>query len=154
MSSLASVMLIVGTAAIGDIWNVFKPMKPASVVRATKWAIVAYSFIVFACTVYPPAGIVELTSFSGAVFAASFFPAIFGGLYLRWGTGHGAFWSMLIGMVTCVSWRFLFRFEYEALRDVHEIIPSFLISLVAFIVISKLTASKAPDEQHLKLVFG
>lgn len=154
MSSLASVMLIVGTAAVGDIWNVYRPMRPASVVRGTKWAIAAYSLVVFLCTVFPPAGIVELTSFSGAVFAAGFFPAVFGGLYLKWGTGHGAFWSMLIGMLTCVAWRFLFRFEYASLRDVHEIIPSFLASLAAFLAISKMTASKAPDERHLKLVFG
>ncbi len=154
MSSLASVMLIVGTAAVGDIWNVFRPMRDEAVVSNTKWAIVLYSLVVFACTVFPPAGIVELTSFSGAVFAASFFPSIFGGLYLKWATGHGAFWSMLIGMVSCVGWRFLFRFEYESLRDVHEIIPSFLLSFVAFVVISKLTSSKAPDEEHLNLVFG
>ncbi len=129
-------------------------MRDEAVVSNTKWAIVLYSLVVFACTVFPPAGIVELTSFSGAVFAASFFPSIFGGLYLKWATGHGAFWSMLIGMVSCVGWRFLFRFEYESLRDVHEIIPSFLLSFVAFVVISKLTSSKAPDEEHLNLVFG
>ena len=128
MSSLASVMLIVGTAAVGDIWNVYRPMSAASVVRMTKLAIAAYSVVVFLCTVFPPAGIVELTSFSGAVFAAGFFPAVFGGLYLRWGTGHGAFWSMLIGMLTCVAWRFFFRFEYATparrSRD-HSVVPDF-----------------------------
>ena len=72
-------MLIVGTAAVGDIWNVWKPMPAAKIVTRTKMAIVAYSGIVFLATIFPPAGIVELTSFSGAVFAAGFFPAVFGG---------------------------------------------------------------------------
>ena len=89
MSSLASVMLIVGTAAVGDIRNLWVRSDPRSTVRWTRVAIVVYSGVVGLVTLFPPAGVVELTSFSGAVFAAGFFPAVFGGLYLRWGTGHG-----------------------------------------------------------------
>ena len=143
MSSLASVMLIVGTACINDIWNVWKPLDPSATVRATKWAIVFYCVIVVLVTIFPPAGIVELTAFSGAVFAASFFPSIFGGLYLRWGTGHAAFWSMVIGLVGCVVWRFGFRLRIDALKDVHEIIPSFLVSLLAYAFISLMTTKMA-----------
>ena len=73
MSSLASVMLIVGTAAVGDIWHAWKPMDPFRIVPRTKIAIVVYTAIVFVVTIYPPAGVVELTSFSGALFAAGFF---------------------------------------------------------------------------------
>ena len=154
MSSLASVMLIVGTAAVGDIWNVWKPMAAGKIVVRTKAAIVVYSGIVFVATVFPPAGIVELTSFSGAVFAAGFFPAVFGGLYLRWGTGHGAFYSMLIGMAVTIAWRFGVRFRVPGMRDVHEIIPAFCLSLAAYLVISKLTARHRPPEQHLDRIFG
>ncbi len=46
-------------------------------------------------TLFPMGGIVELTSFEVAVFAASFFPATFGGLYLRSGTDIAALSSMI-----------------------------------------------------------
>jgi Na+/proline symporter len=153
MSSLASVMLIVGTAAVGDIWTIWRPMPPAQVVSRTKAAIVLYSALVFAITLYPPAGVVEMTSFSGAVFSAGFFPALFGGLYLKWGTGHGAFWSMLIGMATTLLWRFGLRFQLPGLADVHEVIPAFLISFVAYLIISRMTAQHLPPEDRLRRIF-
>ena len=129
-------------------------MAAAKSVTRTKAAIVVYSAIVFLAAVFPPAGIVELTSFSGAVFAAGFFPAVFGGLYLRWGTGHGAFYSMLIGMAATIIWRFGVRFRVPGMQDVHEIIPAFCLSLVAYLVISKLTAWHRPPEEHLDRIFG
>jgi len=95
-----------------------------------------------------------LTAFAGAVFASSFFPAIFGGLYLRWGTGHAAFWSMLAGMASCIIWRFGFRFNIAGLKDIHEIIPSFIISLGLYLIISKMTQKKVPEKEYLDMVFG
>ncbi len=154
MSSLASVMLIVGTAAVGDIWSVWRPMPQQKVVSRTKAAIVAYSALVCLITLYPPAGVVELTSFSGAVFSAGFFPALFGGLYLRWGTGHGAFWSMLVGMAATLAWRFGVRFTVPGMADVHEVIPAFLISFVVYVVVSRMTPSRRPSEARLAQVFG
>jgi Na+/pantothenate symporter len=154
MSSLASVMLIVGTAVVGDIWNIWKPMQPRQMVRRTRFSIIVYSAIVFLVTIVPPAGIVEMTSFSGAIFVASFFPALFGGLYLRWGTGHGAFWSMLLGMAATLLWRFGIRFRVAGMEEIHEIIPAFCISVLAYIVVSWLTAAQKPDEAHLDTLFS
>ena len=154
MSSLASVMLIVGTAFVGDIWNLYKPMSQAKVISGTKWTIFLYCVIVFIITINPPAGIVELTAFAGAVFASSFFPAIFGGLYLRWGTGQAAFWSMLTGMAACIIWRWGFRFNIEGLKNFHEIIPSFILALLVYLIVCKMTESKVPDKEHLDTVFG
>lgn len=154
MSSLASVMLIVGTAVIGDIWNLYKPMAPNQQVIRTKWTIFIYCIIVFLITAKPPTGIVELTAFAGAVFASSFFPAIFGGLYLRWGTGHAAFWSMLTGIASCIIWREVFRFNIAGLKDIHEIIPSFILALCVYMIVAKMTQDKVPDKEHLDMVFG
>lgn len=154
MSSLASVMLIVGTAAVGDIWNLWRPLPPQATVRWTRAAIAAYSLAVFGVTVAPPAGVVELTSFSGAVFAAGFFPAIFGGLYLKWGTGHGAFWSMLTGMAAALAWRFGVRFNVTGLQDVHEIIPAFLLSFAVYLAVSRATRRHRPPDAHLAKLFG
>ena len=154
MSSLASVTLIVGTAFVGDMLRVFRPMSEGAVVTGTKWTMVIYCAIVFVIAVLRPAGIVELTAFSGAVFAASFFPAVFGGLYLRWGTGHGAFYSILIGMVCCVGWRLFVKSWLPGMEEVNEIIPSFVVSLIAFLAISRLTRDKTPPKDHLDRVFG
>jgi SSS family transporter len=153
MSSFSAVTIIVGTAFVGDIWKVLKPMTQQKQVLWTKWFMVFYCVVVFLFTLRPPAGIVELTAFSGAVFAASFFPAVFGGLYLRWGTGKAAFGSMIIGIVSCVVWRFAFRLQYPSLKEIHEIIPAFIISVLAYVIISLMTKSDLPSKEHLDNVF-
>ncbi len=154
MSSLASVIIIIGTAFVKDIWHVAKPMKESKIIPRTKWFMGIYCVIVFLMTLYPMAGIVELTAFAGAVFAASFFPAIFGGLYLKWGTDLGAMASMIMGMVTNIVWRFVFRFNYEALKDIHEVIPAFIIAMLTYIVVSLLSKDRRPDAAHLANLFG
>ncbi len=154
MSSLASVIIIIGTAFVKDIWHVVRPMPDSKIIQRTKWFMGVYCLIVFVMTLYPMAGIVELTAFAGAVFAASFFPAIFGGLYLKWGTDLGAMASMVVGMVVNVVWRFGFRFEFEGLRDVHEVIPAFVFSMLTYLLVSRLSNQRRPDEAHLDLVFG
>jgi len=153
MSSLASVMLIVGTAFIGDIWHVIKPLKPNQVILSTKLAMFVYCLIVLLFTLNPPAGIVELTAFSGAVFAASFFPSIFGGLYLKWGTDMGSIASMITGILATVIWRFGLRFEIDGLQDIHEVMPAFAISSIVYWVVSKATAHRIPDQKHLQVLF-
>jgi len=154
MSSLASVIIIIGTAFVKDIWHVAKPMKESEIIPRTKWFMGIYCIIVFLMTLYPMAGIVELTAFAGAVFAASFFPAIFGGLYLKWGTDLGAMASMVMGMVTNIVWRFVFRFNYEALKDIHEVIPAFIIAMLTYVVVSLLSKDRRPDAAHLATLFG
>ncbi|NAS11018.1 sodium:solute symporter family transporter [Poritiphilus flavus] len=153
MSSLASVIIIIGTAFVKDLWHVVRPMQEKKIITRTKWFMAFYCVLVYAFTLFPIAGIVELTAFAGAVFAASFFPAIFGGLYLKWGTDLGALVSMIVGMLTNIIWRFGIRFRYEAMEEVHEIIPAFLMSLFSYVLVSKLTHNRKPDSEHLGLLF-
>ncbi len=153
MSSLASVIIIIGTAFVNDIWHVVKPMPVNKIIPRTKWFMGIYCLIVYILTLYPMAGIVELTAFAGAVFAASFFPAIFGGLYFKWGTDLGALASMVVGMLVNIIWRFGFRFRYPALEDIHEIIPAFLFALITYILVSLLSKKRRPDQKHLANVF-
>lgn len=152
MSSLASVIIIIGTAIVKDIWSLWKPMSERLVIRRTKFAMFFYCILVFIFSIFPFTNIVELSSFAGSVFAASFFPAIFGGLYLKWGTDLGAMSSMIVGMATNIIWRAFFRFNFEGLEDIHEIIPAFLVSILTYIAISLLTPSRKPDDTHLKAI--
>jgi SSS family transporter len=154
MSSLASVIIIIGTAFVKDIWHVAKPMTASKIIPRTKMFMVFYCLLVYILTLYPMAGIVELTAFAGAVFAASFFPAIFGGLYLKWGTDLGAMASMVMGMLANIVWRFGFRFNYKGLEDIHEVIPAFIIALATYIFVSLMSKKRRPDEDHLSNIFN
>lgn len=155
MSSLASVTLIVGTACVQDIRNIMgQPLEASRTIVWTKIAMFVYCVLVFIVTIKPPAGIVELTAFSGAIFGASYFPAVFGGLYWRWGTGHGAFYSMLAGLLSCIIWRYFIRFDVPGMKDIHEIFPSFILSIIVFVVVSRMTQQYVPGKERLDQVFG
>ncbi len=154
MSSLASVILIVGTAFAKDIWHVIRPFPNAKLIGYTKWTMLLYCLLVLLVTLYPPAGIVELTAFAGAVFAASYFPSIFGGLYWKWGTDLGALLSMVIGVVTNVVWRFGVRFNVAGLEDIHEVFPACLVSSLTYVVVSLVTRSRRPSPDHLAKIFS
>ena len=153
MSSLASVIIIIGTAFVKDIWNVYTPMNETTIIRRTKWTMFLYCAIVFIFSIYPIDGIVEMTAFAGSVFAASFFPAIFGGLYLKWGTDMGALTSMIAGMLVNIIWRFGIRFRVESLEYIHEIIPAFIVSMLVYLLVSKYTSQRIPDQNHLDRIF-
>ena len=153
MSSLASVIIVVGTAFVKDIWHVIQPMNNDKIIRRTRHFMLFYTGLVFLLTLYPMAGIVELTAFAGSVFAASFFPAVFGGLYLKWGTDLGAISSMIVGMIVNIVWRFGFRFRFDGLSDVHEIIPAFIVSLVVYVLVSKMSQNRRPDNDHIERIF-
>jgi Na+/proline symporter len=153
MSSLASVIIIIGSAFVNDIWHVIKPMPVDKIIPRTKWFMGIYCLIIYVLTLYPMAGIVELTAFAGAVFAASFFPAIFGGLYFKWGTDLGALSSMVVGMLVNIVWRFGFRFSYQGLEDIHEVIPAFTFALITYVIVSLFSKKRRPDQKHLANVF-
>jgi Na+/proline symporter len=154
MSSLASVTLIAGTSIVKDIWQTWQPMSERTTVLNTKFSMVAYCIVVYLFTLNPPAGVVEMSSFAGSVFAASFFPTIFGGLYFRWGTDLGALASMIAGMLVNSIWRFGIRFSIPGMENIHEVFPAFAISLLVYVLVSKWTAHRRPDEKHLAIVFG
>ena len=153
MSSLASVILIVGTAFTRDIWHVLKPLPKTRVIGYTKWTMFLYCVIVYVMTLFPPAGIVELTAFAGAVFAASYFPSIFGGLYLKWGTDMGALVSMVVGVLANVIWRFAIRFNVEGFDEIHEVIPASIIAFLTYVFVSLYTSERKPSEEHLAKIF-
>ena len=73
---------------------------------------------------------------------------------MRWGTDWGAIASMIVGIVVNIVWRFGVRFQFESMKEVHEVFPAFLLSVVTYLVISRLTPNRKPDEEHLNLVFG
>ena len=154
MAALASVTLVAGTTLVKDILHVWKPMPAEKIIPRTKIAMLFYCFLVYYFTLYPPGGVVELSAFAGSVYVASFFPTIFGGLYLRWGTDVGAVASMITGIFVNIFWRFGIRFKVEGMQEIHEVFPAFILSVLVYLVVSKLTASRMPKEEHLKVVFG
>ena len=95
--------------------------------------------------------IMSLVSAAWAAFGAAFGPVILLSLYWRRFNYKGAVAGIITGFVVDILWMFLFNYEYysgvSAIYNtgLYEIIPGFIMGMVAAIVVSLVT--KAPEER-------
>jgi Na+/proline symporter len=152
MSSISPAVLVAGTQITRDIIQVLSKRAASwsekRIINLTRIFIVIYMIIVYIISVYPPYGIVELTAYTGSVFAASFAPAVLGGLLWRRATKMGVLASMITGLVVTGVWRFWVIIAYPWIYNVywiHEVIVGFIASIIVFIVVCLVT--KPPPEE-------
>ena len=79
----------------------------------------------------PPGDIVEITIFSGSLYAVCFFPAVIFGLYWDKGSASAVLGSMLVGVTTLISW-----IAADLRHSLHEVFPALLLSIVAYCLLS------------------
>lgn len=87
MSSLDSVLLVAASVASRDVFG-RRARKDGSVVGAARVGVAAFAVVAAVIALNPPGGIVEITIFSGSLFAVCFVPTILLGLH--WHRGNAA----------------------------------------------------------------
>jgi len=134
MSSMDSVLLV---AASTLYKNIVAPFSPSS--RELLWtrtAVIGFSIIAALLALKPPGDIVEITIFSGSLYAVCFFPAVVFGLYTRLGSARIVLWSMAIGISALIVWIAL-----GVRQDLHEVFPALLLSTLTYYLLSRAEAS-------------
>ena len=92
----------------------------------------------------PDSSIFKIVSFAWAGFGAAFGPVVILSLFWRRMNAAGALAGMLTGGVMVFVWKFLVR-PNVAVLDIYELLPAFILALVAIVVVSLLT--KAPSKE-------
>jgi hypothetical protein len=90
--------------------------------------------VLLVMAIRPPGSIVKLTSFSGSIYAACFFPTMIFGLYWRRGNGAAVIGSMLAGLVTLLVWTPL-----GIGPGVHEVFPAMTLATLVYLGIARVT---------------
>jgi SSS family transporter len=147
MSSIDSVLLVMASTCQRDLVGIVRGARTeAGTIRATAAWVAVFALVTTLIALDPPGGIVRLTSFSGSVYAACFFPALVFGLYLRSGNGTAVIASMTIGLIVLLAWQPL-----GIAPGVHEVFPALLLSILTYLAIAVL-ASPARGE-HIERLF-
>ncbi len=148
MSSLDSVLLVMASTTDRDIFGVRRGKRgERSAMRRTRGYVALYAAVTAVIALNPPDGVVGLTAFSGAMYAACFFPAIVLGLHWRRGNGASAIASFLVGLGTLVLWRL------APLGDaLHEVFPALALSLAAYVLVAVRT-SPAHAPHRVEVLF-
>jgi SSS family transporter len=141
MSSIDSVLLV---AASTLFKNLIAPLGRSDERQETHWglsdvqwtrlAVVVIAVVAAGLALNPPGDIVEITIFSGSLYAACFFPAVVLGLYWQRGSSQSVLWSMAAGSLVLGAWML------SGLGAIlHEVFPALLVSLVVYIGVAKAT---------------
>ncbi|NNF12996.1 MAG: sodium/solute symporter [Gemmatimonadetes bacterium] len=147
MSSLDSVLLVMASTTERDIVSIVRPDRTeASEMFWTRGWVALFALITAVISLNPPAGVVELTAFSGSLYGACFFPAVVFGLHWRRGSGTAVVASFFVGVGVLLGWDFVPGSEI-----LHEVFPAMILSTLAFWVVSLGTEDSA-NETVLRLM--
>ena len=140
MSSLDSVLLVAASVTTRDIAGRWlqSPSSPgvdsaenARIVVWTRICVVAFAVVAAVVALRPPGGIVELTIFSGSLFAVCFVPTILLGLHWRRGDEAAALAAFGIGIGVLLVW---IAAGLDA--TVHEVFPALACSTTAYVFLA------------------
>ena len=131
MSSMDSVLLVAGSVTMRDVIGVFVPVSEARQTLYTRIGVVACAMLAALFALNPFGDIVEITTFSGSLYAVCFAPAIMLGLHWRRGNAKAVIASFGSGILTILIWRNL-GFS----STLHEVLPALALSTVVYVLLS------------------
>ncbi len=146
MSSSSSYLLISGSAVATNIFKgVFK--KDATdrqvmiVARITLAAVLLFGVVI---ALDENSSIFNVVSYAWAGFGASFGPLMLMSLYWRRTNFYGALAGMISGALMILVWN-VFAKPLGGIFGVYELLPAFIVALVAIVVVSLLTAEPSNE---------
>lgn len=139
MSSIDSVLLVAASTAYKNVLAPFtETAKPLS---WTRGLVVLFALVAALVALDPPGDILQLTIFSGSLYAACFFPAVVLGLYWSKGNARAVLGSMIAGLLALLAWLAL---QLNVL--LHEVFPALLLSLVTYVILSSVSTERVAIE--------
>ncbi len=139
MSTADSQLLVTASAITEDFYKV-KVRPNASnkeLLNVSRISVILVSIIACIIALNPNSTVLGLVAYAWAGFGATFGPIILLSLFWKRTTKKGAIFGIIIGGITTIVWRYL-GLEFSGIFSLYEIIPGFLISLIAITVISLL----------------
>ena len=140
MSTLSAQLLVCSSTLTEDFYKALlrKNATQKELVWVGRSMVLAISVFAIFLASNPESKVLGLVAYAWAGFGAAFGPLIILSLFWKRMTLKGAVTGMIIGAVTVILWKNLL-----ASTGVYEIIPGFILSTIAIIVVSLL--DKAPN---------
>ncbi len=152
MSTVDSQLLVASGAIVNDIYtNYINPkVKTDSKKTGTISLIVTtiLGIIIYIVAINPPDLIVWLNLYANAGIISTFLWPIVLGLYWKRANASGAIASIVTGIGTYI----LFSYVWPRPLGMHTIVLPLIISLISFVIISKLT--KPPTKETVETFWG
>lgn len=144
MSTASSQLLVAASAFAQDFYKTL--IRKDATQSELVWISRASVLIIASIAVYlgfnPNSFILDMVAYAWAGFGAAFGPALLMSLFWKRTTRIGVIAGIIVGGVTIIAWKNFAPFE------LYEIVPGFILSLLAIFIVSKL--DKEPDKDILE----
>ncbi len=152
MSTISSQLLVASSSLTEDFYRLFlnKQASEKQTVTVGRISVVLVGLVAAVIASNPDSQVLGLVSNAWAGFGAAFGPLIL--LSLMWSrtNGAGAIAGMIVGAATVMIWISLgWSSEFLGGPGIYEIIPGFIASFIAILVVSSITAD-AGEYQHIE----
>lgn len=149
MSSSSSYMIIASSAAAENIFRgvIKKDATDKQVMLVARLTLLAVFLFGIFVAADENSSIFGVVSYAWAGLGASFGPLTLCSLYWRRTNVPGALAGMLSGAAMVFIWHNLVK-PLGGLFGIYELLPAFIVSVVAIVVVSKLTAEPEPAVYH------
>ncbi|MDH4572612.1 sodium/proline symporter PutP [Salinicola acroporae] len=150
MSTISSQLLVASSSLTEDFYRLFlrKEASEKETVTIGRLSVVAVGVVAAIIASNPDSQVLGLVSNAWAGFGAAFGPLIL--LSLMWSrtNGAGAIAGMVVGALTVIVWIALgFSSSFLGGPGVYEIIPGFIASFVAIVLVSRMTSDAGEYRQ-------
>lgn len=145
MSTISSQLLVTSSALISDFYQTFlrKGASDQELVLMGRLAVLLVALVSIALAYTPNDTILGLVGNAWAGFGAAFGPVIIMSLYWKQMSRWAALAGMLTGALTVVGWIYIPNLK-DSMGGLYEMVPGFILSLLAIIVVSVLTGHSRP----------
>jgi SSS family solute:Na+ symporter len=152
MSTISSQLLVSSSSLTEDFYRLFlrKEATDRECVNVGRVCVVLVGLVAIMIAGDPDSQVLALVSNAWAGFGAAFGPLII--LSLMWSrtNGAGAIAGMVVGAATVMIWISLgWNGEFMGGPGVYEIIPGFIASMLAILIVSSVTADSG-EYQHIE----
>ena len=144
MSTASSQLLVAASAFAQDFYRtlIHKDAEQSELVWISRASVLVIASLAVFLGFNPNSFILDMVSYAWAGFGAAFGPAILMSLFWKRTTRNGVIAGIIVGGVTVLVWK------QFALFGLYEIVPGFLLSLLAIYAISLLGEPPAQDIQE------
>lgn len=146
MSTADSQLLVSSSAFANDLYKALwrRSASPTEVLWVSRISVLAISVIATSLALVPGSSVLGLVSYAWAGFGAAFGPALLISLYWKEMSKYGALAGIVVGGVVVVLWKQV----SGGIFDLYEIVPGFVLSSLAIVVVSKMTPPHPDVADH------
>jgi sodium/proline symporter len=160
MSTADSQLLVASSAVANDLSDRFSKerISESKLMWISRFAVVAIALIAMALALGENNSIMKLVSFAWAGFGSAFGATMIMSLFWKRINRQGAIAGIVVGALTAIIWN-IFLYKGGALSvafnldlcivdtGIYELLPGFIFSLIAIVVVSLLTAEPSEEMQ-------